>query len=559
MIRKLDLKQKVLNDLIERRLILNIAKELGIRVTDEALRDYIANNPLFQDKGVFDRTLYMRVLRSNRITPAEYEEAQRMDLLIERVKNLLQDSVKVSEREIDDVYSLRHQKIALRFVRISPSLFIDRVNFSDKKIKEYYAKNKKLFRIPEMVKIQYLLFDPERFVKDVPVSREEVEDYYRVNRERFREPERVRIRQILIKVKPDAPPERVKEARRRMERILERLKNGESFEKLAKKYSEDPVSAKKGGDLGYFKRGELIRTLENEAFRLKKGEISRIIRTDYGFHIIKVEDIKKEKIKSLKEVYPDLVKRLKREKVRDYTEEIARGCFNRIYKSRDLGLCADGKRIRVKESDYFGYNSGIKDIGDKEKVTKVAFSLKKGEISGVIETREGFLIIKLLDRKRSKIPPLKEIKERVIKAYKNKEALKIAEKEAKRMLKLLKEGRTSLQEIARRNGLTVEETGLFSMGDGFIPNIGFSKEMEEEVFLLSEKEKYPSSPFKIGNNFYIVELVKRVEGGDKINPEREKIKDNLLFLRKEEIFRRWIERVKSRAKIKIKPEVLANL
>jgi peptidyl-prolyl cis-trans isomerase D len=560
LIKKLKLKERVINDLIERSLILNIANNLKIKVSDEDIRNYIANNPMFQYNGFFNKNLYIRILKDNRIAPAEYERAKRIEILISKVVNIIKDSTKVSDAELYDIYRLNNEKINLRFIKISPSLFMSKVKLDDKKIKEYYMKNKESFRMPEMAKIRYILFDPDRFIKDVPVSKEEMESYYNINIDRFKVPKMIRAKHILIKVGKDDNPQKVKHAKDKMKKILERLKKGEDFDKLARKYSEDAATAKKGGDLGYFKKGDMIRPFESEAFKLKKGEISGIIRTNSGFHIIKVEDIKKGKVKSLKEVSSDIEREIKKEKSKDYTEELARRCFNKIYKSKDIEKCAIPGKTIINESEYFSYGGDINGIRDKGSIAKIAFTLKKNSISGIMETKDGFFIVKLLDKKKARVPSLKEIRNRIITSYLNMESLKIAEQEARKSLELLKSGKTNLTEIAKKYDIKIEETGLFSRSNGYIPNIGISSAIENEVFSLKKGNKYPSNIFKVGGYFYLVEVYQKIsENKDRFSLEKDKLKKEFYNLRKEEIFRQWIEWVKSNANIEVKKEALANL
>ena len=285
MARKLNLKERAVKDLVNRVLLLQEARRLGLRVTDEEIETFIHNTPAFQKDGLFDKATYNRALQRARITAKDFEATQREMILINKLQQLILSSVMVSDQEVLEAYRQGFEKVNLDMISLNPADFKD-VSLNPEEAKEYFSKHKEEFKLPARVKVRYLTFDPKDFMKQVPVSSKEVEDYYENNKEKFGQPKRVKVRHILIRADAQDKEGSAK-AREKAESIRQEAAQGKDFTQLAKKYSEDPGSKEDGGSLGFFSKGEMVPEFEKAAFALKEGDVSEIVKTDFGYHLIK--------------------------------------------------------------------------------------------------------------------------------------------------------------------------------------------------------------------------------------------------------------------------------
>lgn len=343
MAKALNLKGAVLNSLIERELLLQEAKREKIRVSDQELREEIKSYPAFQKEGKFAKETYFALLDWLGYTPQKFEEEMRKDISITKLRNMVLEGVGISEEEIRD---------------------------------EYLKKN-------EEIEIEYLLLKP---AEEAKIEGKEIEEYYEKQKEDYRIPEKIRVRHILIK-------EERKEALEKIKEIKRRLKEGEDFESLAKEFSQCP-SKEKGGDLGFFKKGDMVPEFEGVAFRLKKGQISRPVRSRFGYHIIKLEERKETCIPLLDEVREKIKRTLKEERGWEIAKERAQEITKEIEKE-DLGVLAKRLSLEIKGIGLF--KRGESNLPREIEVE--AFRLKVGEVKGPLRGGDGYYIIKLIKRK----------------------------------------------------------------------------------------------------------------------------------------------------------------
>ncbi|MBW2333456.1 MAG: peptidyl-prolyl cis-trans isomerase [Deltaproteobacteria bacterium] len=219
-------------------------------------------------------------------------------------------------------YSYQKEKVNIGFVSFNPRDFKGKTEVKQDEKEAYFKAHKEKYRIPEKIKIAYLVLDPSDFLDKVSITEKEISDYYELNQERFKNPKKIKARHILLKVSPDASESENKETKERALSLLKRLKNGEDFAALAKKYSQGPT-ASRGGDLGYFTRGKMVKPFEKLAFSLKKGEIGGPVKTRFGWHIIRVDDIKEATVKTFSEVRNQIVTIIKNDISKEMAHERA--------------------------------------------------------------------------------------------------------------------------------------------------------------------------------------------------------------------------------------------
>ena len=546
-----DLRGRALDDLINRTLILQEAERRGLAISQDETRREIANTPSFQREGVFDKNLYLRQLASIRMSPSEFEKSTKTSMLISKLMNTVQSTAKLSDEELFALYKVENEKVNLNFLKLNALDFENRVEVSPKETERYYEDTKEDYRVREKVNVKFLSFDPKYYGKKVEVAPEKIEEFYRLNEERFTKKKRVRARHILIGVEEKAGGTAEEKAREKAEEVRKRIEKGEDFSRLAKTFSQDAATASKGGDLGYFEKGQMVKALEEAAFSLKAGELSPAVRTPRGFDIIKVEDVQEEEIKPLEEVRGVIEEELKIEMSDGLAREEARRTIGQIYQSGNLVEYAEKNGLEVHETGFFSEGEPIKGVGINKDFGEVAFLLKKGEISPIVSLGNRYLVLKLLERKGSYLPTLKDVKEKVIKLVKREKAGKMAKEKAEKLLEELKAG-TSMKKIASREKLTVEETGPFTRRSGFIGKIGSNKDLVKEAFSLTSENPTPEKVYSKGNSCFVVQLKKREEvEREKFLSEKEKMRERFLTQKREERARLWLKGLRERAETKI--------
>ncbi|MCD6266236.1 MAG: SurA N-terminal domain-containing protein [Deltaproteobacteria bacterium] len=549
LIKAFQIKQRALNSLIEKRLISQESNRIGLGVTDDEVANAIFTYPAFQVNGKFDERRYRTLLNYNRMEPADFESSIKLELLGKKIQNFIKCFFPTTDMEIMNYYSYQKEKVNIGFVSFNPRDFKGKTEVKQDEKEAYFKAHKEKYRIPEKIKIAYLVLDPSDFLDKVSITEKEISDYYELNQERFKNPKKIKARHILLKVSPDASESENKETKERALSLLKRLKNGEDFAALAKKYSQGPT-ASRGGDLGYFTRGKMVKPFEKLAFSLKKGEIGGPVKTRFGWHIIRVDDIKEATVKTFSEVRNQIVTIIKNDISKEMAHERALTLMDQMPYDIDLATYAAQHGLTAKETDYFPKKGAIPGLGGDERLIKSIFSLKKGETSEIIEHKNKFYIIQVVDTKSSHIPKISEVSDQLDKDFINHLSLIAAKREAEGYLEKLKGG-ADWSELAKIKGLETDETGFFTRGDN-IPKIGYSSLLSEVSFALSSQNRYPDEVFVVNNKVYIIRWLAREElNQESFDKEKDSFKQMYLLMKDRRIFNAWIQSIKEKAEIKI--------
>ena len=555
MIEELHLKDKILDDLIAKILILQEVKGLGLSIPDEELREAIESVPAFQVNGQFDKRNYERFLRLSRMTPEEFEQSQRESLLISKAVSLIKmNAGKVSEEEVLETYLFENERINLTFLKVAPDSFKGQVNANEIEIKDTYQKHQEEFRIPTFVQIQYLLFRPSDFESKVQVSSDEIKRYYDSRKDTFKIPKQVRGRDILIKAGPQDTPDQLEAKKKKIEEILEKAKKTKDFGSLAKQYSE-AENASKGGDIGWIQKGMLGEQIESLLFSMKAGDLSGVLAARDGFHILKIEEVKEEKQKSFEEVKDQILQALKKEKAKAEASRKAEDAFYSLFRSRDLEGHSREKDVPIKTTGLFKEGDEIPDIGKNPAFYSSAFSLKLGEISPVVNIPPNFYILKLVNKKDSRIPPLDEVKEEVRRKVIGMKAEEKARQVAEELLNQIRTGK-NIREVAREKGYPLEETGFFTRTAGVVPKIGPAREFMGILASLTEKNPVAKEVIKTKDGYFVVGLSGHEPADQtKFQSVKKNLEKRLVYQKQEEAFQNWLSQLRSKAKIDINKDL----
>ena len=544
-----DLRNRALENLIDGKLVSQEARKIGLDITDKEIQKEILAYPAFQYKGRFDESRYRALLSQNRMKPEDFEASIAQELLQRKLRQFLMTFSPVTEQEVLDQYTFSKQKVKISFVQFLPKNFEKSVVLEPQAMESYFEDNKETYRVPEKIKIAYITIDPESFKGDVSITDRQVEDYYEDNREMFKQEKEVRARHILFKLDRNASVEEEEKVREKASRVLEKARGGDDFANLAKKYSEGPT-APKGGDLGYFSRGRMAKPFEEASFKMKKGEISELVRTRFGYHIIKVEDVKEARAKTLEEVQGDIKKTLTHMASTDLAHEKALSLIDQMPYEVDLSQYAERHKVPIKQSGYFSSNETIPDIGGDDKLRKSIFSFEKNDVSEVLEFKGKFHIIQVVDKKSSHLPELKDVTERVKKDFASHLATLEAKSAAEEYLAELKGGK-DWKELAKERNFTPKTTDFFTRND-YIPKIGYARDLQEAAFGLNESRNYPDGVFETDKGVIVIRFEGR-KGIDmaKYEEEKENYRMSLLRTKNQVVYGHWLEDLKGRAEIEI--------
>jgi len=549
LIEAFDLRNRALENLINQKLVSQEARRIGLDVTEKEIQKEILAYPAFQSGGRFDESRYRALLSQNRMKPEDFEASIAQELLQRKLSQFLMTFSPVTEQEVLDQYTFSNQKAKISFVQFQAKTYEKSVNVDPKSMEAYFEEHKEEYRIPEKIKITYITIDPDTFKSEVKITNKQVRDYYEENREIFRQEKEVRARHILFKLAQNASEEEEKKVREKASMVLEKARKGEDFPNLAKKYSEGPT-AQKGGDLGFFSEGQMIKPFEEAAFKMKKGEISELVRTRFGYHIIKVEDVKEERQRNLDEVREEIRKALTNMVSTDLAHEKALSLIDQMPYNVVLEEYAERQKVSTKQSGYFSSNEPIPDIGGDDKLRKSIFSFEKNDVSDVLELGGKFYIIQVVDKKASHLPELEDVKEKVKKNFISHLATLEAKSAAEDYLAQLK-GAKDWKQLAKERNLIINITEYITRSD-YIPQIGYAPELQEAAFGLSENRIYPDGVFQTDRGVIVIKFEGR-KGVDMAKYEEEKTNYRMSLMRTKNnvIFADWLKELKGRAEIEI--------
>ena len=549
---QINLRQQVFDQLVDRYLLLNDSEELNVIVTDLELQDYIRKQPFFQSNGQFDYNTYEAILNQNRIIRHEYENSLRKDILLTKKREYLVSGIIINDEEVEQAFIRNFEKIELDYVFFDPQSFLEAIDANEDQARDFYQKNKNKFQSLNKFRIEYFTISSEYFKERLKIKEREIRRYYKKNIGNYVTPPQVKARHILLKVVPNAPEKLVTEKKEALQRLLEKINSGESFEELAKSFSEDGSSSD-GGDLGWFKPGEMVPAFEDAAFSMGIGQVSEIVRSPFGLHLIKVDDIKEKITKSLEDVRDEILVILTNKKAQKRLKEET----DRLIAIPGNSFLDEAKKLNkdLVETEWFDSLSVIPKLGSVTSLVSELMRSKTGEI-GVWKRNPmmGYVYYKLIDRKEPEIKTFEDAKDDVYVDLKREKAELIAIETAKKYLSKLKEG-FSLEELAKKYGLTLETIEL-TANSQFIPKIGNNREFLKVGLNLNDSEKFGLSTS--GNASHLIRFKKRVLNIENAINQKKKIRSELLQIMQQAVFNKELKRLRDSANIEIKNPMFLN-
>jgi peptidyl-prolyl cis-trans isomerase D len=555
LLRQLGIDQQVVRQMVEEQIAVQEAERQGLRVTNDELAQQIMAIPYFQENGQFiGDAAYVQILRAQRppLTVSEFEESLRRSLLVDKLRAALTDWVAVTEAEVEREFTQRNEKIKLEMVTLTADAFRDKVTVTDADVAAHFEGHQAEYRIGEQRKVRYLLLDREQARLRVVVTPGEIQREYNNSIQQYQTPEQIRASHILFKTEGKNEAD----VRARAEEILKQVKGGADFAALARKMSEDEGSKDKGGDLDYFGRGSMVPPFEAAAFALSPGQTSELVRSEHGFHIIKVVDKRPEVTRSLDEVRSQIQERLLAQKVNDQLGDRAAELDARIDSPDDLDREATGQGVVVQQSDFFTREGAVATLGVSPQVADTAFRLMDNEVSEALTTPRGPVFITVIEKKEPYVPKLDEVKERVREDLIRSRAADLSRQRAKEIAASLTAA-SNFKAAAKTQGIEAKDTTLISRGSP-LPDIGASPEVDKVAFSLPVGGV--SGPIATSDATVIVRVAERDEvTPDELRMGKEAFRAELVNERRDRFFSAYMSKVRESTSIEIKTEVLRRI
>jgi peptidyl-prolyl cis-trans isomerase D len=544
---RIDIKQQVLNGLINETLIRQAASEMGILVSDIEIQNVILEIPAFKYNGVFDQRLYERSLRGARLTPAVFETQVRQRLLTDKLKALLNSGLAVTEAEARDHYMFENEEANLSYVSINASECETEVNATKQDLNLWYESHSENYMTEPQTKLRYLALK-ESDIDDANVTDLEIEAYYKDHKNEYEVKERRRARHILLKISEGADEDSIEKIRKNAKKIRDRIENGEDFANLAKKNSEDVGSAKNGGELGFFSRGMMVKPFEEAVFSMKEGEVSKPVLTRFGWHIIELEEIEPDRVKPLTEVKNSIATRLKDQKAKNMIWDRANEAYDEIIQLGSLSAYAEQHEIELKTTELFSQKKPPAVIEGEPELLKTLFALNSGELSSLLQIHQGILIAEVLEKKLPYLPSLEEIKEQVKKDFAREKAKELCRLKAQKLLEAAK--KQGLEAAAKDKGLKIQQTGLLKRTDktakGELPPA-----VAQAGLSLYEGKACPDEVAENGNSFYVLAFKEKKDADIAGFPaQKDAITKRILEQKQQTLFEDWLKHLWERASIK---------
>jgi len=552
LLKQLGIDQQILQQMVDERAALAEADRLGISVSDDEVRQRIFSMPAFQDNGAFiGEARYQQLLRMQRppLTPSEFEDNVRRGLSVEKLRASVTDWLSVPDKELEREYRRRNDKVKLAVVSFTADSFRTQVSASDAEIAAFFDAHKADFKIPEKRKIRYLLVDIDAMRAKVVVPPADIEREYNNNSEQYTTPEQVRASHILLKTegKDDAA------VKAKAEELLKQARGGADFAELAKKNSEDEGSAKNGGDLDYFGKGRMVPEFDAAVFAMQPGQISDLVKTQYGYHIIKLVDKKAATTRPLAEVRQQLADQLAYQRAQAQAADLAQKLEGQIKKPADLDSVAKAQGLTVQESGFFARDEPILGLGPAPEAANKAFDMKPNEVAGALRASRGFVFETMVAKQDPRDAKLDEVKDRVREEVVKQKAREASTKKAAEIAAKLKSA-SDFEKAAKAAGVEAKTTDLIA-ADAPIPDLGVAPAVTDAAFKLAQGAV--SDPIATDNGTAVIKVVEKKE----VTPEewtsgKDRFREELLSDRRNRFFSAYMVKAKQKMKIDVNRESL---
>src|SRR5271165_4481312 len=562
--------QRAAEQLITKQALLDEAQHLGFHATPEEVRDELEHGRYagtFFPGGTFiGQDEYEQMLSRANLTPAKFEGEVKDQLLLSKLQAFIDGSASVSESEIREQFVKQNSKVKFDYAFLKQDDVKKGLHPSDVELKAFYESHKAQYAnsIPEKRKAKYALVDLNKAADKVQVTVDDLRAYYDAHRDSYRTPEQVKVSHILIKTPlPGADgkvdEKGVTEAQHRAEDLLKQLKGGANFEDLAKKYSEDPGSAKQNGSLGWIGKGQTVPEFEKVAFSLPKGQMSDLVKSSYGFHIIRVDDKQEAHMESLDEVKAEIEPVIQHQKAQQIAQKKAEDLVKQA-RAQGLDAAAAAQGVPVITSDFFARKDMLPGLGPAPQFMDAVFAATEKSPPDMASASQGIAVFQLLGVQPASTPTFDEIRSKIEDQFKNERAQTLLSQKLQELSDRAKADH-DLKKAAKELGASFK-TSDFVLPDGQVPDIGSMTGQAAVAFTLKPGEI--SGPIVSGQDGAVLQVVEDQKPDEsEFAAKRDQIRDELKQNKQQELFGLFMSNLRDQmeksGKIKINQDEMKQL
>ncbi|RJP61892.1 MAG: peptidyl-prolyl cis-trans isomerase [Candidatus Auribacter fodinae] len=539
-----------LNEMAWNRLImLDEAKKYGLSVSDEEVARFL--HRIFRRNNMFDKQLYIEILRRENISPAMYEEETRKSLIIEKLNEIMLGGAKVSDYEAYLDYVADNEKLTIEYVKFDVGNYMDSIKPDAQDLESFYQENSEKYKKPDEVNAKYVEVLFADHMPEEEISDNDARAYYDNNTSEYVQQKEVKARHILLKLDETAGDDVVEKVRASAQEILDKALAGEDFAELAKQYSEGPTGPN-GGDLGFFGRGAMVKPFEDAAFETPAGEIyPEPVRTRFGFHIIKVDEVKEEVQKSFEEVQEEVKQKIKQLAAESEAQAVIQEIYYKSDDLRTMEQAAAESGIEVKETGFFSSPYDIPGVGVSQEFRQSAFEVDAFNISQIVETDKGYYLVSPIERRSGVIPNLTDVLDAVERAYKRDKALELASADAVQASSAIKTAmaneKVTFAEAAEKAGYKAETSTAFSRRSPD-PILGYDPELGNTLFV--QKEGAVTDPVNTSNGVLVAHILKyETPTREEFDAKKDDVLKQFSFEKKYMAFQEWFNKIKQDARL----------
>jgi peptidyl-prolyl cis-trans isomerase D len=546
------------------------AERMGLKATSADVRDELQNGrfsaTLFPGGKFIGEQAYESLLAQNNLTVATFEQDVKNEILERKLATLITGSASVSDSDVRKEFEKRNTKVKFEYAFLSQDDIRKALHPTDEELKAFYTRNQARYKdsIPEKRKIEYVFLDKSKVLTQTQVTPEELQAYYNQHREEFRVQEEVKVSHILVKTPPAGPDGKVdekgvEEARKKAEDVLKQLKGGAKFEDLAKKYSDDPGSAKQGGELGWIGRGRTVPEFEKAAFSQAKGQTSDLVKSSYGFHIIRTEDKHEAHLKTVDEVKDQIEPLIRQQKTTRALDAAGNALLDQA-RTQGLEKAAAAKGLNPVTTDFVGRTDVLPGVGSSPQLMDAVFSEREKSPPDMAQLGQGVVVFQLLGIKPPATPTFEEIRSKVENDFKNERAGILLNQKTQELSDRAK-SEHDLKKAAKELGATVK-TSDFVLPEGQVPDVGSMAGQASVAFTMKPGDI--SGPITAGTNGVVLTVLERQEPTEQdFAAKKDQIRDGLLHSKQQDLFGMFLanlrQQMEKSGKIKINEQEMKNL
>jgi peptidyl-prolyl cis-trans isomerase D len=546
----IEFKKAVLDKLITTKLVKQEIKNSGFYISDSQVGSYISGMREFQRDGRFSQAQYDEILRINQLSPKEFDDNIRNDLGSQQVRDSLRKLIYAPKNKIQPMVNLAYQKRDVSIFELKQNAYKKKVDLSDKALKKVYEESKSSFIQPDQVKIEFIIYSVAGIVPNIKVADGVIKDYFTNNISRYQADQQRRAKHILFTIRPDMTDNEIREIKiKALATLKEVRKNPKTFKKNAEKYSQDPESSKKGGDLGFFSRGDMTKAFDVQVFKMSKNQISDLVQTEFGYHIIMLTDIKGEEVKfeTVKnKIKGELLFNLALSEYGSNAEDFS----NIIYEqSENLQKAANKFDLEIQDSEWLSF-ADAKKFFNNEAFAQAIFDkdaiAEKRNIPAIEASPNNLVAARVIDYRSSTTKPFEEVKDKI------KEFL--VEAESQRLLidagiKLIEDVKLNPKAIDWIDQLVIDRVDRKGLSDSLI----------NAIFKIDDTQLPSFSGLYDSNGEYvIVKLNKVVTENIEDNDSIDTYYNDYIALIESEVEAAYISNLRVNADIEFNESVFAN-